>query len=368
MGELLHSMAKNITIIIPTLNERDNVERLIELLSCTLSDRNDWEVVFVDDNSTDGTLDKLQELSRQFTFCRYIRRIGRKGLATACTEGMLSSSAQFFVVMDADMQHDHTKIPAMLRLMEAGHAQLVIGTRYAQGGGLGSWSKGRASISAVATKLAHLFLAYPISDPMSGFFATTRDVMDKVYEKLSGRGFKILFDIMAHYGPGLLVAEVPYVFQERKAGATKLTPLICLDFIFMILDKMIGKYIYIDYLIYVCVGLFGALVHFSFLFLLHKSLQADFMLSQWIATILALTCNYIGNNYITFLPNSLQGRTLFYGWLKYAFACLGGILINVAVANYLFSAGMAWWAAGLAGAFLGSFSNFFLSKFFIWRG
>jgi dolichol-phosphate mannosyltransferase len=360
-------MSKKIAIIIPTLNENENISKFLALIISILHDRNDYEVIFIDDNSTDGTLDTLYNLSMQFAFCRYIRRVHRKGLATACVEGMLSSQAQYFIVMDADMQHDHTLLPDIINLLSSGKANIVIGTRYAAGGSVGNWDKKRAYISQTATKLSNFFLSYTVSDPMSGFFGVTREVINTVCERLSGRGYKILFDIISTYGKGLNIIEIPYTFKERAAGKTKLNIVTCFDFVFMILDKLLGRYIYIDYLIYVFIGAIGACIHLLFLFIFHKLCNFDFIFSQIVSTISAMTFNYIGNNYITFSSNSFSGLKFVYGYIKYCVICSLGVFINISISEHLYSSGFLWWISGVLGALFGSFSNFLLSKFFVWK-
>src|SRR5690349_23079143 len=122
-----------ISVVVPTFNERDNVAQLCRKLDATLAGIA-WEVVFVDDNSPDKTWQVVRELARQDIRVRCIRRIGRRGLSGACIEGILASSGPFAAVMDADLQHDETQLPKMLSLLEGGKAELVVGSRYVEGG------------------------------------------------------------------------------------------------------------------------------------------------------------------------------------------------------------------------------------------
>src|SRR6266702_1845836 len=147
-----------LSVVVPTFNERDNVTTLYRKLEATLRDVA-WEVVFVDDNSPDGTWDVVRALARQDSRVRCVRRIGRRGLSGACIEGILASSAPFAAVMDADLQHDETQLPKMLALLQGGETDLVVGSRYVEGGSADSFNKQRAGASALATEVAKRVLS-----------------------------------------------------------------------------------------------------------------------------------------------------------------------------------------------------------------
>src|SRR5580700_1259864 len=154
-----------LSVVIPTFNERDNVTTLFRRLEKTLVGI-PFEAVFVDDNSPDGTWQVLRELSREDSRVRCIRRIGRRGLSGACIEGILASSAPCAAVIDADLQHDETQLSAMLTLLQSGAADLVVGSRYIEGGSADSFNKQRAGASALATEVAKQVLRVKIKDPM----------------------------------------------------------------------------------------------------------------------------------------------------------------------------------------------------------
>src|SRR3954453_8590388 len=185
-----------ISVVVPTFNERDNVTTLYKRLEAAFG-ATPWEVVFVDDNSPDHTWQVVRELSRRDPRVRCIRRIGRRGLSGACIEGILASSAPYAAVIDADLQHDETQLPKMLALLASGEAELVIGSRYIEGGSADSFDKQRAGISALATELARKALRVEIADPMSGFFMIRRNRFEQLAPKLSVHGFKILLDVVA---------------------------------------------------------------------------------------------------------------------------------------------------------------------------
>lgn len=360
-------MKSKFAIIVPTLNEALNVNILYEQILAAMDWTNDYEIIFVDDNSIDGTLNELYTLS-QNNKCRFIRRIGRKGLSSACIEGMLSSSAQYFAVIDADLQHDTSKLKDMFQALQSDESlQLVVATRYSQTGSTGDWGYFRKKLSRLGTGISNLFLHTKISDPMSGFFAIRRDLFESVVEKLSCRGFKILLDIILAYKRPINFKEIPYTFRLRQHGNTKLNFFVCIDFLIMFLDHLLGRFIHIDFLIYILIGLFGAAVHVIALSILVYCTKIDFIYCQIIATVFALTCNFVGNNFITFFDKKLNGLMLVFGYLKYFAFCLFGLFSNTCVSYYLFNHGVPWLISGCIGAIFGSFVNFFFSKFFVWN-
>src|ERR1700730_13900872 len=178
-----------LSVIVPTFNERDHVTTLFRLLEAARSG-DSFEVIFVDDNSPDGTWDLMRSLARQDSRVRCIRRIGRRGLSGACIEGILASSAPCAAVIDADLQHDETQLPVMLALLQRGEADLVVGSRYVEGGSADSFNKQRAGASALATEVAKRVLRVKIADPMSGFFMIRRDRFEQLAPELSTQGFK----------------------------------------------------------------------------------------------------------------------------------------------------------------------------------
>jgi len=207
-------------VIVPTLNEKDNIIPTVERLESVLSGMN-WEVIFVDDDSTDGTWQQILKLAAQKPHVRMIRRVNRRGLSSACVEGMLATSAQYIAVMDADLQHDAAILPQMFAALVNNEATVTVGSRYCDNGGVGEWDKTRAKMSQLATVLASKILLTPCSDPMSGFFALNRGIIDEIASDISLSGFKILFDILTTKGIPLKVKEIPYVFCTRIHGTTK---------------------------------------------------------------------------------------------------------------------------------------------------
>src|SRR6202165_1818303 len=254
-----------LSVIVPTFNERDNVTTLFQRLEAALAGVA-WEVIFVDDNSPDGTWDMVRGLARQDSRVRCVRRIGRRGLSGACIEGILASSAPCAAVIDADLQHDETLLPKMLALLQAGEADLVVGSRYVEGGSAGSFNKQRAGASALATEVAKRVLRVKIADPMSGFFMIGRDRFEQLAPQLSTQGFKILLDVVAT-APGVLrVKEIPFTFGSRLHGESKLDSMVALDFLGLVLAKLTHDVVSLRFLLLAMVGSIGLFVHFAALY------------------------------------------------------------------------------------------------------
>src|SRR5215475_2202193 len=251
-----------ISVVVPTFNERDNVTKLYRKLEATLGGIA-WEVVFVDDNSPDGTWSVVRDLARQDSRVRCIRRIGRRGLSGACIEGILSSSAPYAAVMDADLQHDETQLAKMLSLLQGGQAELVVGSRYVEGGSADSFDSKRASFSALATSVARRVLGVAIADPMSGFFMIRRDKFEELAPQLSTQGFKILLDIVATAEGKLRTVEVPFTFGTRQHGESKLDSMVALDFLGLVLAKFTNDTVSLRFLLFAMVGSIGLVVHLA---------------------------------------------------------------------------------------------------------
>lgn len=365
-GASLARATPELTIVIPTFNECDNVGEVVARLSQALAGEA-WEVVFVDDDSSDGTLDVLRAMARQDARVRVIHRIGRRGLASAVVEGVQSSSAPVFAVMDADLQHDESALPRMLTRLRAGDVDLVVGSRYAEGGDVGAWSKERIGISRVASYAARLVVAAPLSDPMSGFFVMRREAFDGVVRRLSSQGFKILLDILATARGGLRVAEAPYTFRERARGESKLDTAAAWDYLALLLDKSVGRFVPVRFVQFAIVGAVGVVVHMGVLGVATQALAAPFVWGQTAATIAAMTFNFFLNNQLTFRDRRLKGWRMLNGLLSFYLVCAVGAVANVGIANYLFGAAYSWWLAGVAGVLVGAVWNFAASAAFTWR-
>jgi dolichol-phosphate mannosyltransferase len=355
-----------LSVVLPTYKERGNVAELIRRLEATLEGIA-WEAIFVDDNSPDGTADAAKTLAASDPRVRCLRRVGRRGLAGACIEGMLSSSAPYVAVMDADLQHDERVLTAMLATLREGKADLVAASRHIAGGSAAAFDKSRGAISSLATTLTRQILSVPLSDPMSGFFMMRRDRFDEIAAKLSPVGFKILLDIVATAGPSLRVAEKSYVFGKRAQGESKFNVQIGLEFLGLLLSKLTGDLVDPRFIFFALVGTTGLAVHLLALKLALLSGVPGFALAQSIATFVAMASNFVLNNELTYRDRRLKGLSMFGGFLGFCAIGAVGALTNVGLAAWLYSEQSVWWVAGAAGAIMGALWNYALSSLFVWR-
>ena len=355
-----------LSVIVPTFNERDNVTTLFRRLEATLAGVN-WEVVFVDDNSPDGTWDVVRSLARQDSRVRCIRRIGRRGLSGACIEGILATSAPCAAVIDADLQHDEKQLPKMLALLEGGEADLVVGSRYVAGGSADSFNRQRAGASALATEVAKRVLRVKIADPMSGFFMIRRDRFEQLAPQLSTQGFKILLDIVATARGDLRIVEIPYTFGSRLHGASKLDSMVALDFLGLVLAKLTHDVVSLRFLLFAMVGSIGLFVHLGALFVALEGFDLPFPEAQACGALVAMTSNFILNNFLTYRDQRLKGLAILRGLLLFYLVCSVGLFANVGVAFSVYDQEPIWWLAGAAGALMGVVWNYAMSGLFVWR-
>jgi dolichol-phosphate mannosyltransferase len=352
-------------LVIPTLNERDNVEPMLARLAVALVGIR-WEAVFVDDGSTDGTLDLLRRIACQTPHVRLVQRLGRSGLSTAIVEGMMATAAPVVGVIDGDMQHDEAILPELWRLVTSQEADVAIGSRYVDGGGTGGWSASRLRASRMATWLGNRVIGTASTDPMSGFFVIRRDLIVELQPRLSGIGFKLLIDLLASSQRPLLVREVPYVFRSRIAGDSKMGSAVAIEYLTLLLDKTAGRILPTRLLLFLMVGGTGLAVHLA---ILAGSLRvgASFPVGQSVAVAAAILFNFTLNNLLTYRDRQLKGWRFFLGLASFAGVCSVGAVANVGVASFAFAEGRLWWQAGIAGAAISALWNYAASSYVTWR-
>jgi dolichol-phosphate mannosyltransferase len=353
------------SVVVPTFNENKNIPPLVERLKRALFDI-EWEVIVVDDDSPDGTSDVVRGIGARDARIRCIRRIGRRGLAGACLEGMLASQARFVAVIDADLQHDETRLADMLKILRCDDTDLVVGTRYAAGGSAGMLSPRRLQTSQLAMRTARLALGVDVSDPMSGFFMMRRDLFERLAPKLSTQGFKLLLDIVVTAGKSLQIAEVPYEFRQRHHGESKLDARVGLEFLGLVLSKATNGLVSLRFIFFCLVGAIGIAVHFAALVVGAQMLALPFAWAQTLATAVAIASNFMLNNVLTYRDQRLVGREFFTGMIRFYIISLVGAVSNVGVGSWLFSHEQTWWVAGLAGAVVAVVWNYVISASFVW--
>jgi dolichol-phosphate mannosyltransferase len=355
-----------LAVVIPTLNEAGNVAPLIEKLRRTL-DGIEWEAIFVDDDSADGTASILREIGRGDRRIRVLQRIGRHGLASACIEGMLAAAAPYIAIIDADMQHDESILPTMYERIQAQHLDLVVATRDPDWLGAGELPKRRVLLSRFGSRLSRIVSRCGLSDPMSGFFIVDRNLFEEVAHRLSGVGFKILLDIVASVRRPIRFAEVPYRFRPRLLGKSKLEINVGLEYLQLLLDKATGHVVPVRFIMFGLVGGIGIVVHLAALTLLYRLTRMGFVYSQACATLVAMTFNYSANNVTTFRDRRLRGVAIVGGLLIFYLACSAGAIVNLGFATFLLAAGLPWYFAGIPGAAVSSLWNYGVNSVLTWR-
>ncbi|WP_298429265.1 glycosyltransferase family 2 protein [Rhodoblastus sp.] len=356
-----------LSLVIPTFNESGNLRELIRRVEAALAGV-EWEMIVVDDNSPDGTSALAKEIAQEDPRVRCLRRVNRRGLAGACIEGMLASSAPIVAVMDADLQHDERILPQMLAKIRAG-ADLVVGSRHVDGGSdEGGFTARRAAISRFATVLAKKALRADFSDLMSGFFMVRREIVENCAPMLAPTGFKILADIVASARKPLKIEEVGYMFRERLAGESKFDIKVGLDFLGLLLNKVSGGRIPVRFIFFALVGLSGVAIHLLTVNAAMSAPGMTFPVAQSIAVVVAMTSNFYVNNLITYRDAQLKGFwPLLRGLLYFYAVCAFGSIANVGVAAWLYNIEHAVLVSALAGVIMGSVWNYTLSSLFVWR-
>jgi len=357
--------APELTIVVPTFNEKANIPLLVDRLAQLLTSC-DWEVIFVDDNSPDGTAAAARAIGASDSRVRCIRRIGRRGLAGACLEGMLASQARYVAVMDADLQHDEGLLVPMLEALRAGRADVAVASRYLDGGSAAGLSKQRSRVSRGSNTLVRLLLGIDLTDPMSGHFMIRRDELEAIAPSLSTQGFKILLDILATARGSLRTIELPSTFRERQHGESKLDSKIALDFAALVTAKLTNDAVSARFLLFCMVGLTGIGIHLSILSALLIT-NLSFGAAQAFATIGAIAWNFVLNNLFTYRDQRLTGWHFVTGLIRFQVICAIGAISNVGIATWIYDYDETWWIAGLGGALIGTVWNFVVSAALVWR-
>lgn len=229
--EAVPSAHASFSLVIPTLNEAANIERMIRTLDTVLRSTGtpDYEIIVVDDNSPDGTGRIADSLSAEMpVHVRVVHRAGKASLGTAAVAGWSAAQGDVLALMDADFQHPPELIPRLIEAVHGG-ADIAIGSRYAEGGAMSKdWNVVRKMISAAGTAVVKALLGplKDVRDPFSGCFAMRRNVI--AGKRLHPEGFKVLMEVLA-VGDYKTISEVPYQFSARVAGESKLRLRVAID-------------------------------------------------------------------------------------------------------------------------------------------
>ncbi len=351
--------------MIPTYNERDNIIPLINKIHSTLAGY-DYEVIFIDDDSKDGTSEVISEQQSHFPV-RVIVRKDQKGLASAVVDGIRYVESNTVGVMDADLQHPPEVIPDLLHALEDG-AEIAVASRYAQGGGCVGWGLSRRIISKVAVSIAHLYLpeTKAVHDPMSGFFMFRKQVVEGV--ELKPTGYKILLELLVK-GRYQKLAEVPYWFCSRHEGKSKLGIKQQLDYIKHIYSLMRRRRELLRFGKFCLVGGSGLLVNEGVLWLLTEFGGLKYYFSSILAIEASIISNFVLNDYFTFSDRRTgKARSFTFRLLKFNLACAAGAAIQYGLLLLFTSVlGVNYLLSNLIGIAAAILWNYFINLLWTWR-
>ncbi|KAK7204137.1 nucleotide-diphospho-sugar transferase [Myxozyma melibiosi] len=234
-------MAIENSIIVPAYHEHDNIRPLTTRLFAALeSEASSTELIFVDDNSNDGSVEEVDALKAEGFNVSIIVRTTERGLSSAVVRGFMEAKGKYLVCMDADLQHPPERVPALLHKLHS--YAFVLGTRYAPGVEMDKdWPLYRRIISSGARTLAVPLT--PVSDPMTGFFGIQKEYVTKAADHINAQGFKIALDILVKTGiPSSSIAELPFSFGVRTVGESKLTGKVMIFYLEQLKELYIYKF------------------------------------------------------------------------------------------------------------------------------
>ncbi len=356
-----------LTVVLPCYNERENIDKLVLGLHQADTHGQIKRIIYVDDDSTDGTSEYIKNnIYPVDVLC--LLRIGRQGLSSAVVEGMLLADTAYVAVMDADGQHLPVDLMRMLHIATHESQQLVIGSRFKDEKSIETHLGLRALLSRFGNSLASHVLRRKLSDPLTGFFLMERSLFIRIANNVRGAGFKILVDIIYNLqDKDIRITETQIQFKERMHGQSKLDSGVMIEFADQMIGLFLGKFYPEKFIGFLIVGLVGMGVHFTILWTLLFPMAFDFNQAQTLATLTAMVTNYILNNFLTFRRNRLKGFEWLKGLFYFIAVCSLGAMANVGVAGYIYKIENVWWLSGLAGIVVGTVFNFTLSKYFVWK-
>ncbi len=361
---------RELTVVIPSYNEAENIPLLLGKLATTLENIN-YEIIVVDDDSPDLTWKIVQDLGLSDERIRCIRRLTQKGLSSAVVDGMLEAHGRAIAVMDADLQHDESILPDMYREIVAGH-DICVGSREAQGGSYGEWSASRKLVSHGAKLLAKLALGPSTKDPMSGFFMLSKTYFSSTVDKVNPSGFKILLEFIVR-GDAPSVTEVGYEFRNRIHGETKLNATVALEYLLALIDLKFGWLIPNRFVKFGIIGFLGSLVNLTG-FAISQSLGMSVSHAVIVGIELAIVFTYLGNNFFTFSPQTYKGVQLLKGLGIYQLVSIYGLVVQFSIVHTLLQNFpvmnerlITLYFVYLIGVLFAAIGNYFLHAYYTWN-
>ena len=378
-----------VSVIVPTYNEADNIAEVIDRLRRVLGGQ-PHEIIIVDDDSPDGTWQLARRHGADDPAVRVIRRIGKRGLASAVLDGMAAAAGDALAVIDGDLQHDESVLPAMVRSVLDDGADVCVGTRTAESGSFGDRARSRQWVTATGTALVRYLLPRlrRTSDPLSGFFVVSRGLYERAAPRISRglREYKILWAFLARNGD-LTVTEVGYGFRPRGGGETKLSGAVLLDDLVNALALRLGPAVSPLFVKYCLVGASGVAVSLAVYGLgelgglptISLGITPDLnpiYVSALLGIQASILTNFVANNYFTFYDRRYRGWGLLGGLLLFQAVSVVGVFVQLAVFQLLHRNGFptASTSADAAvainnsiGLAVATVTNFFLNVSITWN-
>jgi len=349
-----------VSVILPTLNERDNIAIIIPLIAATLNSANlEYEIIVVDDNSTDFTAAAVRKLSKEFLVSLFVRE-HEKGLASAAIFGFLKARGEILVVMDSDLSHPVEKLPEMIKPILEDKCDITVGSRHILGGGCSSWPVIRQIISRAAGSLA--FGLTRLTDPTSGFMAVRKSILSNL--ELSPIGWKIVLEVVTRSQARVL--EIPIIFKDRIHGESKLTALVQLQYLLHLFKLYDFKLPNLWQLVKFClVGSSGLIIDSLVLAFLVELFVFDPRIGVCFSFVAAVTWNYLLDHSWTFRSKQKVSLTLFFSFFA---VCLFGLVVRVGVLHLLLERTQIFYLlANLVGVVVSTSLNFAGSKFLVFK-
>ena len=370
-------MNRTLSIVIPTYNESKNIVKILDSLRIALTREMNAEIIVVDDNSPDGTSNTVEEYAKNSKNHDYsievIRRENKRGLSSAIVTGIQRARGDSVVVMDSDLSHPPQTIPKMVEELRSSDCDIVVASRYVKGGSVSGWPFKRKLISKGATKIAQHGLGIKIKDPMSGFFAFKRHIVNNI--KFDAIGYKILLEILVK-ARGAKVKEIPYHFIDRTTGSSKMDLSVGVDYLKSVWKLYrYGKSVKVNegrtsvhFLSkagrFYTVGASGLLVNYFVSFLFGAVLSnLWYIYATMIGIVFSMTTNFILNKIWTFEDrNFASKRTLMQYGLFLGFSGIGAVFQLLMVYGLVELRHINYSIALFLAVAIASVGNFLLNK------
>jgi len=359
-------MKIDLSIVVATLNEEQNVKLLYNLIKASLDTKLKWEVIFVDDDSADDTVIKVNRLIEKNSNIKLIKRLNSRGLSSALIDGALSSNAKYILFMDSDLQHNPKFIFGMYERINRENLDIVSASRFSQNKKIGLVDK-RYKISILVNKIINKIFNINMLDSLTGFFIIEKKFFNKSVKNLSNKGFKLLLDIILSNKEYIKNQEITFEFNKRHSGFSKLDNKIIIDFIYLIIDKLIGWIVPARYILYSIVGSLGVIVQIVSFYLIYNQLNLFFSISNIISIFIAMNFNYNLNNIFTYSDLRLRGKKYIKGMFLFYFFCGFGALLNFFTSQIIFSLFSLDFFSVIIGAVIGSIWNYSMNTSFNWK-